>query len=156
MIFRLVTMIFRGAATAEIKKTKIILMFFLMHENIDAFSKKIQPKVAKKLRFDLIFREAASAEIKKNKNMFNVLWANPRTILRYGQNTSHNLILWVIIMCTLGVGPYQDLSIKKTQIFLILLKVAVSQKILDNFYISNINIPKHYLEQKIWVSRIKQ
>ena len=44
-----------------------------MHENIDAFSKKIQPKVAKKLRFDLIFREAATAEIKKNKNMFNVL-----------------------------------------------------------------------------------
>ena len=45
-----------------------------MHENIDALSKKkIQPKVAKKLRFDLIFREAATAEIKKNKNMFNVL-----------------------------------------------------------------------------------
>ena len=37
------------------------------------FQKKIQPKVAKKLRFDLIFREAATAEIKKNKNMFNVL-----------------------------------------------------------------------------------
>ena len=83
------------------------------------FQKKIQPKVAKKLRFDLIFREAATAEIKKNKNMFNVLWANPRTILRYGQNTSHNLILWVIIMCTLGVGPYQDLSIEETQMFLI-------------------------------------
>ena len=29
------------------------------------------------------------------------------------------------------------------------LKVALSQKILENFYISNINIPNHYPEQKI-------
>ena len=29
------------------------------------------------------------------------------------------------------------------------LKVASSQKILDNFYIYNINIPNHYPEQKI-------
>ena len=40
-----------------------------MHENIDALSKKNQPKVAKKLRFDVIFREVATAEIKKNKNI---------------------------------------------------------------------------------------
>ena len=29
------------------------------------------------------------------------------------------------------------------------LKVALSQKILEKFYVSNINIPNHYLEQKI-------
>ena len=32
-----------------------------------------------------------------------------------------------------------------------LLKVALSQKILENFYITNINIPNHYAEQKIWI-----
>ena len=37
-----------------------------------------------------------------------------------------------------------------------MLKVALSQKILENFYISNINIPNHYPEQKIWISRLKQ
>ena len=37
-----------------------------------------------------------------------------------------------------------------------LLKVAISQKILEKFYISNINIPNHYTEQKIWISRLKQ
>ena len=37
-----------------------------------------------------------------------------------------------------------------------LLKVALSQKILENFYISNINIPNHYPEQEIWISRLKQ
>ena len=31
-------------------------------------------------------------------------------------------------------------------------KVALSQKILENFYVSNINIPNHYPEQKIWIS----
>ena len=36
------------------------------------------------------------------------------------------------------------------------LKVALSQKILENFYISNINIPNHYPEQKIWISHLKQ
>ena len=36
------------------------------------------------------------------------------------------------------------------------LKVALSQKILENFYIANINIPNHYPEQKIWISRLKQ
>ena len=30
-----------------------------------------------------------------------------------------------------------------------ILKVALSQKILENFYISNVNIPNHYPEQKI-------
>jgi hypothetical protein len=29
------------------------------------------------------------------------------------------------------------------------LKMAVSQKILENVYFSKINIPNHYLEQKI-------
>ena len=33
----------------------------------------------------------------------------------------------------------------------LLLKVALSQKILENFYISNIDIPNHYPEQKIWI-----
>ena len=33
-------------------------------------------------------------------------------------------------------------------------KVALSQKILVNFYVSNINIPNHYPEQKIWISRL--
>ena len=37
-----------------------------------------------------------------------------------------------------------------------LLKVALSQKILEKFYISNINIPDHYPEQKIRISRLKQ
>ena len=32
------------------------------------------------------------------------------------------------------------------------LKVALSQKILENFYLSNMNIPSHYPEQKIWNS----
>ena len=31
----------------------------------------------------------------------------------------------------------------------LLLKVALSQKILENFHIANINIPNHYPEQKI-------
>ena len=36
------------------------------------------------------------------------------------------------------------------------LKVALSQKILEKFYVSNINIPNHYSEQEIWISRLKQ
>ena len=32
----------------------------------------------------------------------------------------------------------------------VFLKVALSQKILENFYVSN--IPSHYPEQKIWIS----
>ena len=32
------------------------------------------------------------------------------------------------------------------------LKVALSQKILKNFFIAKINIPNHYPEQKIWIS----
>ena len=39
---------------------------------------------------------------------------------------------------------------------LTLLKVALSQKILENFYISNKNIPKHYPEQKFEFLRLKQ
>merc|ERR1712051_140364 len=31
------------------------------------------------------------------------------------------------------------------------LKVALSQKILENLYVFNINIPNHYLEQKFWI-----
>ena len=31
-----------------------------------------------------------------------------------------------------------------------------SQKILENFYISNINTPNHYPEQKIRIYRLKQ
>jgi hypothetical protein len=34
-------------------------------------------------------------------------------------------------------------------IIMMMLKVALSQKILENFYIANINIPNHYPEQKI-------
>ena len=37
-----------------------------------------------------------------------------------------------------------------------LLKVALSQKILEKFYFSNIDIPNHYPEQTIWISRLKQ
>jgi hypothetical protein len=36
-----------------------------------------------------------------------------------------------------------------------MLKVALSQKRLDDFYISKINIPNHYPEQKISISRLK-
>ena len=32
------------------------------------------------------------------------------------------------------------------------LKVALSQKILENFSVANINIPNHYSEQKTWIS----
>ena len=32
------------------------------------------------------------------------------------------------------------------------LKVALSQKTLEKFYVSNMNIPDHYSEQKIWES----
>ena len=35
-------------------------------------------------------------------------------------------------------------------------QMALSQKILESFYISNINIPNHYPEQKIWVSYLEQ
>ena len=31
------------------------------------------------------------------------------------------------------------------------LKVALSQEILETFHVSNINIPNHYPEQKIWI-----
>ena len=37
-------------------------------------------------------------------------------------------------------------------LFTVCLKVALSQKILDNFSIANINIPNYYPEQKIWIS----
>ena len=36
------------------------------------------------------------------------------------------------------------------------LKVALSQKRLENFFVARINIPNHYPEQKIQISRLKQ
>ena len=32
-----------------------------------------------------------------------------------------------------------------------MLKVALSQKMLEDFYFSKINIPNHYPEQTIWI-----
>ena len=41
------------------------------------------------------------------------------------------------------------LILKQIKTIFGLLKVAFSQKMLENFYVSNMNIPIHYPEQKI-------
>ena len=43
-------------------------------------------------------------------------------------------------------------SIHQKHVWRHVLKLALSQKILEKFYVSNINIPNHYPEQKIWIS----
>ena len=53
-------------------------------------------------------------------------------------------------------GQYQKLRSYRelpTRTLFSHLKVALSPKILEKFYVSNINIPNHYFEQKIWINR---
>ena len=52
---------------------------------------------------------------------------------------------------TIRVPKSRRIVLKK-QINVNFVKVALSQTILETFYVSNIYIPNHYPEQKIWIS----
>ena len=58
---------------------------------------------------------------------------------------------------TSGLGPtaslwwYRVIANSKRKCRTSHVKVALIQKILESFYVSNINIPNHYHEQKIWI-----
>ena len=60
-------------------------------------------------------------------------------------NETENGLVIIMYMITMIIGH----SNKRVQVQV---KVALSQKILEKFYVSNINIPNHYPEQKIWIS----
>ena len=87
------------------------------------------------------------------------------TFIEYLSRPDHNSILKLIhqnnyIFPTIGLWFRSNLSPNQNSkpnvvIFMNYLKVALSQKILENFYISNIDIPNHNPEQKIWISRLK-
>ena len=49
--------------------------------------------------------------------------------------------------------PFLDYLLKlKKNLYELNLKLALTKKIQEIFYVSNINIPNHYPEQEIWIS----
>ena len=64
-------------------------------------------------------------------------------------DTHPNTNLFIIIACIIYFQAARSCNKPLSHQDMVLLKVALSQKILVNFYISNINIPNHYPEQKI-------
>ena len=85
-----------------------------------------------------------------------VLWGNQPQLYSLQTKHWHGRNLLNCADCTVVVylcPPCQTFSHDMKRH---LLKVALSQKILENFYVANINIPNHYPEQKIQISCLKQ
>ena len=72
---------------------------------------------------------------------FCQIWRDDRVLCSSTQRRHHSIVFSgkkTTTVCSTEIVPF--------------LKVALSQKILESFYVSDINIPNHYPDQKIWIS----
>ena len=79
----------------------------------------------------------------RNNNTYKLPW--------YLVQLLSKKLLAVLTYCLVKDFMFFDINNTEHQV-----KVALSQKVLENFNIAIINIPNYYPAQKIWSSRLKQ